>query len=102
MKGWTKMWPVIVGAIITAFIVAKDAKAEAFVAENKQGGEIVLTDRPCKLKDQTYDGLFEAYVWGPSSPMEKGCWTMVDKMVHVVYEKTGERRVYDPNLFRKK
>ena len=96
------MWPVIIGGLIAAFIVTKDAKAETYVAANKLGGEIVLTDRPCKLKDQVYDGLFEAYVWSPTQALEKGCWTMVDKMVHVVYEKAGERRVYDPALFTRK
>lgn len=95
------MWPIIVGVIIGTLLFG-DAKAEAFVAENKSGGEIVLTDRPCRLKDTTYDGLFEAYVWSPSEPMEKGCWTVVDKMVHIVYERRGDRRVYDPAIFRKK
>lgn len=96
------MIPFIIAGALVALVFASDAKAESYVAENKLGGEIVLTDRPCKLRDEVYEGLFEAYVWSPSQPVEKGCWTMVDKMVHVVYEKKGERRVYDPNLFRKK
>ena len=95
------MWPIVIGAAI-ATLWFGNAKAEVYVTENKSGGEIVLTDRQCTFKGEVYEGLFEAYVWSPTAPMEKGCWTMVDKMVHVVYQGKGDRRVYDPNLFRKK
>lgn len=96
------MAPLIIAGALAALVLTTDAKAEVFVAENKAGGEIVLTDRPCKLKDEVYEGLYEAYVWSPKAAMEKGCWTFVDKMVHIVYENKGDRRVYDPSIFRKK
>ena len=73
-----------------------------FVSPNKGGGEITLTDRPCIIKGQNLSELREAYTWTPSAPYEKGCWTIVDGMVHVLYLVSGERRVYSLDGCREK
>ena len=73
-----------------------------FVSPNKGGGEITLTDRPCIIRGQNMDQLREAYTWAPNASYEKGCWGIVDGMVHVLYLVTGERRVYPLENFREK
>jgi len=78
------------------------AKAATLVADNADGGQIVLTDRPCTLKDQVYEGLYRAYTFGNNAAYAEGCWTIVDGNVHIVYERTGNRRVYPTSVFRRK
>ena len=73
-----------------------------FVSPNKGGGEITLTDRPCIVRGKTIEDAFEAYTWTPSAPYEKGCWSIVDGMVHVLYLTSNERRVYSIDTFREK
>lgn len=81
---------------------ATKAKAATLVTENGDGGQIVLTDRPCELKGQIYEGIYRAYTWGQNSAYSEGCWTIVDGDVHVVYERSGKRRVYPVSAFRRK
>jgi hypothetical protein len=74
---------------------AKLAMAQQiYVLPNKGGGEITLTGRPCVIQGQNQPELREAYTWSPSSPYEKGCWTIIDSNVHILFLTTKERRVY--------
>lgn len=81
---------------------ATKAKAATLVTENGDGGQIVLTDRPCEFQGEVYEGLYRAYTWGHSAAYSEGCWTIVDSNVHVVYERSGKRRVYPLRAFRVK
>ena len=67
---------------------------QIYVLPNKGGGEITLTGRPCVIQGQNQPELREAYTWSPSSPYEKGCWTIIDSNVHILFLTTKERRVY--------
>ena len=73
-----------------------------FVLPNKGGGEITLTNRQCVIKDQNVPELREAYTWSPSSTYEKGCWTIIDGNVHILFLTTNDRRVYRIEDFREK
>ena len=81
---------------------AVPAKAQVFVVPNKGGGEITITTRPCIINGENKSQLREAYTWTPSYPFEKGCWGVVDGMIHIIFLKSGERRVYAISDFQEK
>lgn len=82
---------------------AANVKAQSvFVIPNKGGGEITVTDRPCIINGENKRTLREAYTWTPNHALEKGCWTLVDGMVHILFLESGQRRVYPIEDFRQK
>jgi hypothetical protein len=83
-------------------LVSTQAFGQIYVLPNKGGGEITLTGRPCVIRGQNQTELREAYTWSPSSPYEKGCWTIIDGMVHILYLDTNQRRVYPIEDFQRK
>ena len=91
-------------AVLSVFIgYAANVKAQSvFVIPNKGGGEITVTDRPCIINGENLKNLREAYTWTPTAALEKGCWTLIDGMVHILYLRSGERRVYPIEDFRQK
>ena len=76
--------------IILAAFVAAPALADSWAMPNRAGGEIVLTDRKCP----GYKNLLEAYNYSSTGRMQKGCWIVVDDMVHVVWDDNGSRYTY--------
>lgn len=87
------MKKIIAAALI---FVSTYAAAESWETENKAGGRIVLTDRPCK----DYKYLKEAYAISPAGETLEACWAWMDGFVHVAY-RHGEKRIYDPAIFTK-
>jgi hypothetical protein len=75
--------------ILIAALVAAPAFADSWAMPNQAGGEIVLTDRKCP----GHPKLLQAYNYGPGGDYSPGCWTIVDNMVHVVWD-TGRRYTY--------
>ena len=72
----------IIAAILLTFSVSAFAY-DVFVMKNLRGGEIVLTDKKCPVPDSK-DFLF-AYTWAEEIRI-LGCWMLVDKTVHVVWD----------------
>ena len=79
--------------LICMLLISSSAMADTWVMPNQGGGQVVLTDRPCK----GYKSLFYAYTY-TSRFYADACWALLDGKVHVVYEK-GEKRVYEMNDF---
>jgi hypothetical protein len=88
--------------LIALLMAPSMAMSQVFVVPNKGGGEITITTRPCIVKGQNHSELREAYTWSPSSPYEKGCWTIIDGMVHILFLDTNNRRVYPIEEFQRK
>ena len=83
-----------------ALVASFAAQAETFEASNNAGGKIVLTERDCVVSGKTYSGWYAMYSTIPSGDLVRGCWTVADKRVHVVYN-DGTSRVYDIDSFIK-
>ena len=81
--------------LLIAALVAAPAFADSWAMPNRAGGEIVLTDRKCP----GYKNLLEAYNYTDTGSMQTGCWTVVDDMVHVVWDKSGKRYTYPLESF---
>lgn len=79
---------------IALAIIASNAVADSWSLPNTGGGEIVITNRPCK----GYKNLLAAYAYTGRAYID-ACWTIIDNKVHVVFE-DGERRVYEVAEFR--
>jgi hypothetical protein len=71
------------------------ANADSWAMPNQAGGEIVLTDRKCP----GYKNLLQAYNYSNTGKSETGCWTIVDDMVHVVWDRNGSRYTYPLDSF---
>lgn len=81
--------------LLIAALVAAPAFADSWAMPNRAGGEIVLTDRKCP----GYPKLLEVYNYTDTGSMQTGCWTVVDDMVHVVWDKSGKRYTYPLESF---
>jgi hypothetical protein len=79
------------------------AFAESWSMKNKNGGEIVITDRECRHNGKTYSLLRQAYSYWNGGLLE-GCWTIQDNVVKIIWNVTGgaETRVYEFGDFSKK
>ena len=70
-------------ALLSAVTVVK---AETIATlNNKAGGKIVLTDRPCIHKGVTHDKLNFVYNYGTSGASSEGCWGIEGDVVSVVW-----------------
>jgi len=88
-------------ALIALLLIPSVAAAEAYSVPNQNGGEIVITDRPCVVNNKTIENLMEAYSWG-KGPMMKACWRVVDGDIHMIFLDDGDRMVYPIRAFKKK
>ena len=96
-----KLFSILALSVLTG--CAANVKAQSvFVMPNKAGGEITVTDRPCIISGENLKNLRAAYTWSPNAALEKACWTLIDGMVHILYLRSGERRVYPITDFRQK
>ena len=70
-------------ALLSAVTVVK---AETIATlNNKAGGKIVLTDRPCVYKGTTHDKLNFVYNYGSSGQSSEGCWGIEGEVVAVIW-----------------
>ena len=81
--------------LLIAALVAAPAFADSWAMPNQAGGEIVLTDRKCP----GYPKLLEAYNYSGGGKSQSGCWTVIDNMVHVVWEDSSRRYTYSLDSF---
>lgn len=66
--------------------VALPAQADTVATlNNKAGGKIVLTSRPCVHKGVTHDKLNFVYNYGTSGSSSEGCWAVEGEVVVVVW-----------------
>lgn len=93
------MKKLILGLLMTPSM----AWAVSFSLTNNNGGEIVITDRTCTFKGETFSGLNQAYSYWNGGYIE-GCWAIEDGMVKIVWNTTGgpSKRVYKLTDFSKK
>jgi hypothetical protein len=79
------------------------AQAESFSMPNKNGGEIVISDRTCMHNGKSYDPLKQAYSYWNGGYLE-GCWTLEDNMVKIIWLVNGQpsTRVYNITDFARK
>jgi hypothetical protein len=79
------------------------AQAESFSMPNKNGGEIVISDRTCMHNGKSYDPLKQAYSYWNGGYLE-GCWTLEDNMVKIIWLVNGQpsTRVYSITDFTRK
>ena len=78
----------VIGGIVVLWMAAYTAavKAETIATlNNKAGGKIVLTDRPCVHKGVTHDKLNFVYNYDTSGYSSEGCWGIEGEVVAVVW-----------------
>ena len=75
--------------LLIAALAAAPALADTWAMPNKGGGEIVLTERSCP----NGKGLLRVYGYLADGKAIFGCWTVLDGMVHVVWD-DGSRYTY--------
>ena len=83
--------------IAAALLTAASAHADSWAIINKNGGEIVITDRACK----DYKNLRFGYSYSESGKTLTGCWTMIDDRIHFIYD-DGTTYTYPVSSFYKK
>lgn len=86
--------------IIFGAIVSFNANAASWYIPNSAGGQIVITDEECWVKEKKYDSLHRAYARLPTGETFSGCWYYSDTIVRIVYE-NGQERTHLINDFRK-
>jgi len=74
--------------------------AQVLVAPNKNGGELVITDRPCIHLGKNHPQAREAYSWSPNASTQAACWTIQDGKVWFIYLDDGDIRVYPISSFK--
>ena len=76
------------------------ALAQVLVAPNQNGGELVITNRPCVHQGKTYPDAKEAYSWSPNTSKQNACWTVQDGRIWFIYLDDGDIRVYPIDRFK--
>lgn len=87
-------------ALITALLIgllSAPVVADTLVSPNRNGGEIVLTAKPCKDAKNLYVG----YSYGESGQTLWFCWTLQDDNVIAVYN-DGSTYTYKAERFFRK
>ena len=89
--------------LVALLMVPAVAMAESFSMPNKNGGEIVITDRTCTHNGKSYDPLKQAYSYWNGGYLE-GCWAIEDNMIKIIWLVDGKpsTRMYNPNEFSRK
>lgn len=83
-----------IAAILYALSVSATAATIA-TAATKEGGEIRLTDTPCK----GYPSLLRATITTSNNKLITGCWALLDGLVIVAWD-DGDRTSYKPEGFK--
>jgi hypothetical protein len=83
-------------------IIPTIASAQVLVAPNQNGGELVITSRPCVYQGKTYPDALEAYSWSPTTPKQDACWTVKDGQIWFIYLNDGDVRVYPIDRFKQR
>ena len=83
-------------ALATLLASASLAQASSWSMPNNAGGNIVLTDRPCSVKNSA--PLLEAYSFAGDGTRMEGCWGAWDDMAQVVWF-NGKRSAFDFDSF---
>jgi hypothetical protein len=92
--------------LVALAMVPTLALANSFSMPNQNGGEIVITDRPCTFKGKTYDPLKHAYSYW-NGGLVNGCWMITDNMIEIIWimdqgDPEKNRRFYNPSDFTRK
>ena len=78
------MKKLLIGAVLALATTLASAETVATL-NNKAGGKIVLTNRPCVHKGVTHDKLNFVYNYGTSGYSSEGCWAIQGDVVSVVW-----------------
>lgn len=90
--------------IVAALFIPCMASAEAWSIPNKNGGEIVITDRECRYGGKSYAPLKQAYSHWSGGYLE-GCWHLEDEMIKILWKNsdgTSDTRLYRIQDFTQK
>ena len=90
--------------LIALLLLPSVSLAESWSMPNKNGGEIVITNRDCVVKGTNYSPLKEAFSHWNGGYLE-GCWYLEDNMVKIIWQLSGggmERRAYRMEDFDRK
>ena len=83
--------------IIPLLLVALGiAHADTWELENRIGGKIVATDRPCPRKSG--EGLLYVYSYISSGETLQGCWTAMDRNIVIMWD-NGQMTVHAVEAF---
>jgi hypothetical protein len=92
-------------ALFLLLFIPSIALADTWSMPNKNGGEIVITNRNCVIDGKNYGPLKMAYSYWNGGYLE-GCWLIQDDLVKVLWRTTGAegvlQRVYPPEEFTPK
>ena len=78
----------VIGGVLVLWMAAYavSVKAETIATlNNKAGGKIVLTDRPCVHNGVKHDKLNFVYNYGTSGHSSEGCWAIQGEVVSIVW-----------------
>lgn len=78
------MKKILIGAVLALATTVCNAETIATL-NNKAGGKIVLTDRPCVHKGVTHDKLNFVYNYDTTGYSSEGCWGVEGEVVAVVW-----------------
>lgn len=78
------MKKILIGALLALTTTLANAETIASL-NNKGGGKIVLTDKPCIHKGVNHDKLNFVYNYGTSGYSSEGCWAVEGEVVVVVW-----------------
>jgi hypothetical protein len=90
--------------LVALLMVPNMAWAAAMSMPNKNGGEIVITDRVCTFNNEDFQGLRHAYSYWNGGYIE-GCWLVVDEMIRIVWFRPNgghDVRMYNFTEFKTK
>jgi len=78
---------------IAALLVlsCQPAHARSWELPNEAGGKIVITTRPCP--NAVAPDLLEAYSFATGGRVVRGCWALIDGLVHIAWG-YGVRRIF--------
>jgi hypothetical protein len=94
----TEVMHQVKGAILVLLLAASwPIHADTWEQTNRSGDRIVLTDRPCEEPPAL--NLKEMYSYTSSGITMRGCWVVIDDMVHIGWE-DGHHSVHRQDSFQ--
>jgi hypothetical protein len=78
------MKKILIGGLLALTTTLVNAETMATL-DNKAGGKIVLTDKPCVYKGTTHEKLNFVYNYGTTGYSSEGCWAIQGDTVAVIW-----------------
>jgi hypothetical protein len=85
----------IIGMVLIGFIQEVKAAAVATMP-NEGGGQVVLTDEPCKHEGKVYSQLNRVYTYTARGYTVEGCYAVEDDTVVAIWHTTNAEKMRYP------